>query len=104
MDKNTRKFGTPGITACIGDFLQTDISQLPAPDAVFIGGHGGKLKEIMQKVNQVLLPHGVIVFNAVSESSRDMFVEGTKEIRRNLTGHVHVAIDSFNPIDIMKAE
>lgn len=104
MDKNTRKFGTPGITACIGDFLQADLSKLPAPDAVFIGGHGGKLKEIMQKVSQVLLPHGAIVFNAVSENSKNLFMEGIRDIHRNLTGHVHVAIDSFNPIDIMKAE
>ncbi len=104
MYLNTHKFGTPGITACIGDFLQADVAALPAPDAVFIGGHGGKLKEIMQKVSQVLLPHGVIVFNAVSESSKDLFVEGVRDIRRNVTGHIHVAIDSFNPIDIMKAE
>lgn len=43
LEKNSRKFGTPGITGVIGDFTETDLSVYPVPDAVFIGGHGGKL-------------------------------------------------------------
>lgn len=104
MVKNSRRFGTPDISIHIGDFLQTDISELPQPDAVFIGGHGGKLKEILKKVKQVIRPNGVIVFNAVSEKSRELFLEGIKDIDLSITKQLHVAIDSFNPIDIMKAE
>lgn len=104
MVKNNRRFGTPDISIHIGDFLQTDISELPQPDAVFIGGHGGKLKEILKKVKQVIRPNGVIVFNAVSEKSRELFLEGIKDIDLSITKQLHVAIDSFNPIDIMKAE
>ena len=104
MVENSRKFGTPDISIHIGDFLQTDISELPQPDAVFIGGHGGKLKEILKKVKQVIRPNGVIVFNAVSEKSRELFLEGINEIDFSITKQLHVAIDSFNPIDIMKAE
>ena len=47
MRINSRRFGAPGITALIGDFLQTDLEALPRPDAVFIGGHGGKLENIL---------------------------------------------------------
>jgi precorrin-6Y C5,15-methyltransferase (decarboxylating) len=104
MNNNTRRFGTPGITTSIGDFLQADLSLFPAPDAVFIGGHGGELKKILHKINRVLLPGGVIVFNAVSENSKELFIEGIGEINRTLTRQMRVAIDSFNPIDIMKAE
>jgi precorrin-6Y C5,15-methyltransferase (decarboxylating) len=104
MNNNTRRFGTPGITISIGDFLQTDLSSFPAPDAVFIGGHGGELKKILHKINRVLLPGGVIVFNAVSENSKELFIEGIGEINRAVTRLMRVAIDSFNPIDIMKAE
>ena len=104
MEKNSRRFGTPDISIHIGDFLQTDISELPQPDAVFIGGHGGKLKEILKKIKQVIRPGGVIVFNAVSDKSRELFLEGIKEIDLSITKQLHVAIDSFNPIDIMKAE
>ena len=104
MEQNSRKFGTPGITAVIGDFLETDISGLPAPDAVFIGGHGGKMAEILQKVNEVLLPDGVIVFNSVSEDSKALFMKGIAKINRKVSQCIHLAVDSFNPIEIMKAE
>ena len=56
IHENARKFGAPGIDIHIGDFLETDITAIPRPDAVFIGGHGGKLKEIMAKVMTVLAP------------------------------------------------
>lgn len=101
---NAGKFGTPGIDAHIGDFLSTDISDLPAPDAVFIGGHGGKLKEILKKVKSVLVPGGTIVFNSVSESSKELFENGIRESGLRVRSQLHVAVDSFNPIYIMKAE
>lgn len=104
MECNSRKFGTPGITVLIGDFLETDISGLPAPDAIFIGGHGGKMVEILQKINEVLLPNGVIVFNSVSEESKALFMKGITQINRKVTQCTRVAVDSFNPIEIMKAE
>ena len=66
IQENARHFGTPDIDIHMGDFLETDISALPRPDAVFIGGHGGHLKEIMAKVMTVLAPGGVIVFNSVT--------------------------------------
>ena len=43
-----RKFGTPGIEYHIGDFMELNLSDLPAPDAVFIGGHGGKLTNVAE--------------------------------------------------------
>lgn len=104
MERNSRRFGTPGITAVIGDFLATDLSGLPAPDAVFIGGHGGKLAEMLQKVNEVLLPGGTIVFNSVSEESKALFAEGIRQTRRTVTQCIRMAVDDFNPIEIMKAE
>ena len=64
--ENARRFHAPGINIHMGDFLETDISALPCPDAVFIGGHGGHLKEIMAKVLTVLPPDGIIVFNSVT--------------------------------------
>ena len=41
IQENARRFGAPGIDIRMGDFLQADLSDLPRPDAVFIGGHGG---------------------------------------------------------------
>ena len=56
MDTNSRRFGAPGITAVTGDFLHTDLTPFARPDAVFIGGHGGHLEEMIEKVKQVLHP------------------------------------------------
>lgn len=52
MTENCHRFGTPGIEAIIGDFLSVDLSALEAPDAIFIGGHGGKLVEILMVVSK----------------------------------------------------
>lgn len=104
MLQNSRKFGTPGINAIIGDFLETDISTLPAPDAVFIGGHGGRIADFIRKIDTVLKPGGVIVFNSVSEESKKMFIEGIAAVNRSITATQRIAIDEHNPIEILKAE
>lgn len=56
MELNAARFGTPGIITRIGDFLQAELDDLPAPDAVFIGGHGGHMDQIVRKVSEHLLP------------------------------------------------
>lgn len=104
MEQNARKFGAPGINALIGDFLEADLSELPAPDAVFIGGHGGRLVEMLRRIDRVLLPGGIIVFNAVSAQSQQLFREGIAATGRRITGEMNVTINQFNPITILKAE
>ena len=104
MEANARKFGAPGIDVHIGDFLEADLSALPAPDAVFIGGHGGRLEAMLRRLDPVLLPGGVIVFNAVSEQSQQLFRDGIAALGRRITGEMRVAVNQFNPITILKAE
>ena len=103
INLNTRKFGTPGIEYHIGDFMELDLSDLPAPDAVFIGGHGGKLTEMLQKIDRYLLPGGCIVFNSVSENSLHIFREGIEAIDRRIDNEISITVDSYNPITIIKA-
>ena len=103
MEKNSRKFGAPGIETVIGDFLQVDISGYPKPDAVFIGGHGGRLPEMMNKIYQKLEDGGVIVMNTVVQSSYDAFMESAKKLNMTLEEPVRIALDDFNPITILKA-
>lgn len=102
IEKNSRKFGTPGIEAFIGDFLDTDISSLPRPDALFIGGHGGKLSEIMQKIREVLLPEGTVVFNSVSAESKEMFLNAARQTGLKQNGQTALTVDEFNTIEIIK--
>lgn len=103
MENNSKKFGTPGIEFFIGDFLETDVSSLPRPDAVFIGGHGGKLLEMMRKIVAVLNENGVIVFNSVSEESRRLFLEAVGECGLLVEQGMKIQLDDFNAIEVMKA-
>lgn len=104
MEKNCRKFGTPGINTVIGDFLSCDISEMQKPDAVFIGGHGGRLREMIARIKEVLQPGGCVVFNSVSEESKQLFEEGTAAVGMKITLCTRVAVDEHNPIYIMRAE
>ena len=104
MRQNSRKFGTPGITTVIGDFLEQDLSLYPAPDAIFIGGHGGRLKEMIMRLKSVMSPTCDIVFNSVLEDSKLLFEEGISEAGMRITSCTRMTIDDHNPIYILKAQ
>ena len=108
IHENARKFGAPGIEVHIGDFLETDISTLPCPDAVFIGGHGGRLKEIMAKVLTILNPEGIIVFNSVTSpkvslDSRKLWDEACAELGLHQEPPLRIQLNDFNPIEILRS-
>ena len=109
IQQNARRFGAPGIDIHIGDFLDTDISSLPRPDAVFIGGHGGHLKEIMAKVLTVLADDGDIVFNSVTSpkvpiDSRRLWNEACQELGLQQEPPLHIQLNDYNPIEILKIQ
>ena len=85
-----------------------------SPDAVFVGGHGGKLKAIMAKAVEVMTPGGVIVMNSVTTpvveqmtnhrpGSHQLWDEACRELGLRQVPPVHVAIDDYHPIEILKA-
>ena len=107
IHENARRFGAPGINVHMGDFLQMDISSLPRPDAVFIGGHGGKLKEIMKKVLTVLADDGIIVFNSVVApkvltDSQKLWDEACEELGLKQDTPLHIQLNDNHPITILK--
>lgn len=104
LDANCRKFGVPGITGVISDFMDCDLSQYPAPNAVFIGGHGGHLREMVARIQTVLRPDGVIVFNSVSEESLEAFRNAIEMEGMTITDTHRIALDTHNPITILKAK
>jgi precorrin-6Y C5,15-methyltransferase (decarboxylating) len=104
LQENMRRFGVGSIQAVMGDFLQADLSDLPKPDAVFIGGHGGRLGEMVQCLARIIQPGGILVFNSVSEESREAFRQAVLEARMCIADEQRIAVDDFNPITVMKAE
>ena len=103
MTLNARHHGTPGIRAVMGDVLTADLEALPRPDAVFIGGHGGKLHDIIFRLVPLMQPGATLVFNAVSDDSRRLFAEAVHEAGMTLVSETRLAIDTHNPLVIMKA-
>ena len=108
IQENTRKFGAPGINIHIGDFLEADLSALPRPDAVFIGGHGGHLKEIMAKVKTVLTENGCIVMNSVKAplvktDSHQLWDEACQELGLKQELPTRIILNENHPIEILKA-
>jgi len=101
INKNTRRFGAPGINIHIGDFLSADLTDIPSPDAIFIGGHGGKLVEIVGKVLEHTKDNALFVINSVSTSSRDLMYEAAKKYDLRLISDNRVALDEHNPINII---
>ena len=108
MHENCRRFGAPGINIHIGDFLEQDIEKLPRPDAVFIGGHGGQLKAIINKVLRVIAPEGVIVFNSVTSpkvttDSHQLWDEACAELGLHQEPPLRLELNDYNPIEILKS-
>lgn len=104
MDKNMRRHSTPGITSVMGDFFETDLQPYPAPDAVFIGGHGGRLEELLQKLHTLLPSGGRIVLNAVKEKSKNQFTAIAQALDYTLSTPMVIRVDDHNPITILGAE
>lgn len=104
FELNTRRMGAPGIHKLMGNFLDQQLTPLPKPDAVFIGGHGGKLTQIMTSINHVLSPMGVIVINSVSEKSQQEFRKICTHMGYPIVDQTTLMVENHNPITIIKAQ
>ena len=109
INENARRFGAPGINIHMGDFLVCcdAIATNSTPDAVFIGGHGGKLKEMIAKVLTVLADDGVIVMNSVKApkvltDSQQLWDETCEEFGLRQEPPMKIVIDEHHPIKILK--
>lgn len=101
IKKNARKFQTPGIQLFIGDYAEMDKVNQEQPDAVFLGGYGGKMEVILNDVNAHLLHGGIIVFNSVSEQSENSFLCWARKNNYQLQIQQKLAVDEHNPISIL---
>lgn len=113
METNCRRLGVPGIISKICDALSFDFSEVDTifqkatrrerpRKAFFIGGHGGRLEELMVKIRSAMKEGDVVVMNSVSEASREAFERAAMENGLTLSRRVHIALDEYNPINIMK--
>lgn len=109
ISENARRFGAPGIEVHMGDFRSTDCDDVATPDAIFIGGHGGHLKEIMAKALHYLAPGGCIVMNSVvapkvTTDSRQLWEEACHELGVQQEPPMHIQLNDNHPITILKCK
>ena len=104
--ENCRRHGAPGIELHIGNFLEVK-DEVIAPDAIFIGGHGGQLKALMAKAAAVLRPGGVIVMNSVvapkvTRDSHLLWDEACHELGLQQDPPTRIQLNDHHPITILK--
>lgn len=109
IHENMRRHGTPGIGVHIGDFLSVSCDEIAAPDAVFIGGHSGHLKEIMKKVLRYLAPGGCIVMNSVKTpkvqtDSHQLWDESCSGLGLRQETPLYIQLNEHHPITILKCK
>ncbi len=104
---NARRMGVPGMDVHIGNFIDIVTEHRESlgaqPDAIFVGGHGGRLGEIMRLCRDCMAADGCIVMNSVSDASREAWHAACAELGLRESHPIHVSIDAYNPITIMKA-
>ena len=103
MERNCRRFGVPGIDCVMGDFMEADLSEICRPDAVFLGGYGGRLDDVLGRIAGALRPGGAVVFNSVSRESREGFERAAAALGLTIDLTHTLTIDNHNPITAMRA-
>ena len=91
------------------DLCCDSVATYSTPDAVFIGGHGGRLKDIMKKVLTVLAPNGIIVMNSVIApkvltDSQKLWNEACEELNLQQEPPLHIQLNDHHPITILKCK
>lgn len=69
IKRNIRDFGSSQIHVVEGEAPEV-FAILPSPDRVFVGGSGGRLEDILRTGVERLSSEGIVVINAVLESTR----------------------------------
>ncbi|PSL45482.1 precorrin-6Y C5,15-methyltransferase (decarboxylating) [Chitinophaga niastensis] len=103
MERNMQQLSAPGIEVYIGDFYELDHLTLPAPDAVFIGGHGNRLPDLVRIINACMRKGGRIVMNAVLENSSAQFIQLSEELHWELLPLEVLQVNVHNPITVLTA-
>ncbi len=75
ISKNVQRFGRHNIKV-IRALAPEKLEKLPAPDAIFIGGSGGHMAEILSVAGRRLRPKGRIVVNAATLETLHRTAEG----------------------------
>lgn len=107
IQENLRRFPAPNVSLTHG-LAPDDIAGWPDPQAVFIGGSGGRLRDIIEVVQQRLHVGGRLVLNLVTLDNLQTVhqqLPGTRIIQVQINRAVSILetqrLDALNPIFIV---
>ncbi|RYY21414.1 MAG: precorrin-6y C5,15-methyltransferase (decarboxylating) subunit CbiE [Cytophagaceae bacterium] len=103
IEENMRQLSALGIAVVMGDFFTQDLAAYPPPEAVFVGGHGGRLPELLTRLNALLPVGGTVVLNAVLEQSHAQFLTQARALGWEVAAPQRVQLDAHNPIWVLTA-
>ncbi len=103
LEENTTRFGAIGIECVMGDIFEKKLEEYPKSDAIFIGGHGGRLIELLERISKIISKGTILVINAVQEKSKVDFEKGCEDYNFLITERTNITVDLHNPISILKA-
>ncbi|OHX68457.1 bifunctional cobalt-precorrin-7 (C(5))-methyltransferase/cobalt-precorrin-6B (C(15))-methyltransferase [Flammeovirga pacifica] len=104
IDSNTKSHFCPGVNISINDFFDEDLNSYSVPNAVFIGGHGNRLRELIVKVDKVLQENGIVVMNTILEKSYQTFMAVFDELKYELKHPVKIKLNEYNTVHILVAQ
>lgn len=113
IKENLEKFNTRNVALVEGDAPDC-IDELPDPDRVFIGGSGGRLWDILHRVDQRLATSGRIVMNAITldtlTAANEFFANAgyqvevvTVNIARTRPHSNYKMFEAYDPVYILTA-
>ncbi|WP_378187365.1 precorrin-6y C5,15-methyltransferase (decarboxylating) subunit CbiE [Aquimarina sp. W85] len=102
IQSNIEQLSAPGIDIVINDFFDVNLKKYPIPDVVFIGGHGGRLKELIHQI-LTLNPLVRLVTNAVTETSTSIFIGELTALNFSIQSTT-IQVNNHNKIYIHAAE
>lgn len=114
LRRNIERWGSGRVQVVLGEAPEV-LEGLPDPDSVFIGGSGGRLGDILDRVANRLKPHGRIVVNlAVLERVQEVYHRlkdlgfATEMVmvhasRGKEMGDGTIRLESLNPVFVVTA-
>jgi precorrin-6Y C5,15-methyltransferase (decarboxylating) len=114
IEENIHRLGASRVKV-VPAFAPEGLDELPDPTAVFIGGSGGKLTEILKVACPRLLPGGNVVLNIVNLESLNLAAEGLRSeglevevtlvsVARSLSASSFSRLQALNPVFIVRGE
>ncbi|MTI33553.1 precorrin-6y C5,15-methyltransferase (decarboxylating) subunit CbiE [Xanthovirga aplysinae] len=101
IPENFKNQLTGPVETVIGDVLEHKFAGFPLPNKVFIGGHGGRLEELLNIIAGMLQPQSRVVMNTIKAESREIFLDFVQRKGWKLLADERLKYNEHNEISVL---